>query len=204
MIRLALSALLGYLLGSVSVAVLLSRRHFGGDVRTRGSGNAGATNVARVFGMKAGLLTLLGDMAKTALSALGGWLLAGADGLAVACAACLLGHCFPAYFSFRGGKGVAVAGCIALFLDWRMFLLLLVLFAAVFLLSRRVSLCSVAAAAAYPWLYLLLDPGLSLRFWLCLFIGVLVIVLHRSNIRRLLRGEEAPFRPKSSSEKETP
>ncbi len=195
-LSLAGSALAGYLLGSVSVAVLLTRR-LGKDVREQGSGNAGATNVARVYGMKTGLLTLLGDMAKTALSALLGWLLAGPDGLAVACTACLLGHCFPLYFKFRGGKGVSVGACIALFLDWRMFLALAALFFLVFLLSRRVSLCSVCAALSYPGLYYLFDPALSLRFWLCCGIGLLVIFLHRGNILRLLKGEEAVFRPGS-------
>ncbi len=195
-VRLAASLLAGYLLGSVSVAVLLNRR-LGKDVRDAGSGNAGATNVARVFGMKTGLLTLGGDMAKTALSALLGQLLAGPDGLAIACGACLLGHCFPVFFKFRGGKGVSVGACIALVLDWRMFLALAAVFFLVFLLSRRVSLCSVCAALSYPGLYYLFNPGLSFRFWLCVGIGLLVIFLHRSNIRRLLQGEEAKFRPGS-------
>lgn len=190
------AAVLGYLLGSVSVAVLITRR-LGKDVRDAGSGNAGATNVARVYGMKTGLLTLGGDMAKTALSALLGQFLAGPDGLAVACGACLLGHCFPVFFKFRGGKGVSVGACIALVLDWRVFLALAALFFLVFLFSRRVSLCSVCAAAGYPWLYLLFNPGFGFRFWLCCGIGLLVIVLHRSNILRLLKGEEAPFRPGS-------
>lgn len=192
-----LSILLGYLFGSVSIAVILTRSHYGGDVRTQGSGNAGATNVARVFGLKAGLVTLLGDMAKTALSALFGWLLAGPDGLALACTACIVGHCFPVFFGFRGGKGVSVGACIALLLDPRMFLLLLALFAILFLLFRRVSVCSMAAALSYPGLYYLFNPSLDLRFWLCCFIGALVLFLHRGNLMRLLRGEEAKFRPGS-------
>lgn len=199
MLTYLLPALLGYLFGSVSVAVLLTKKKFGRDVRCSGSGNAGATNVARIYGMRAGLLTLFGDMAKTALSALCGWLLGGADGLAVACAACLVGHCFPVYFAFRGGKGVSVGACIALFLDWRMFVALLLLFALLFVLFRRVSLCSLAAALSYPGLYYLFNPGLGLRFWLCCGIGALVFFLHRSNLRRLLRGEEAKFRPGSAS-----
>lgn len=192
-----LALLLGYLLGSVSIAVLLSRARYGGDVRTQGSGNAGATNVARVFGMKAGLITLLGDMAKTALSALFGWLLAGPDGLALACTACIVGHCFPVFFRFRGGKGVSVGACIALLLDFRMLLILLALFVILFLLFRRVSVCSMAAALSYPGLYYLFNPSLDLRFWLCCFIGALVFFLHRGNLMRLIRGEEPKFRPGS-------
>ena len=132
-------------------------------------------------------------MAKTAAAALIGVLLAGSTGLAVACAAALTGHCFPIYYRFRGGKGVSASACIALLLDWRFFLLLLALFVIVFLLGRRVSLCSISAAAAFPWLYLLLNQGWSPALLLCLYVMVLVIWLHRPNIQRLLRGEEKPF-----------
>jgi len=192
-----LAALLGYIFGSVSIAVLITRAHYGGDVRAHGSGNAGATNVARVFGMQAGVITLLGDMAKTAVSALFGWLLAGADGLALACTACIVGHCFPVFFGFRGGKGVSVGACIALIFDVRMLLVLLVLFVILFLLFRRVSVCSMAAALSYPGLYYLFNPSPDLRFWLCCFIGLLVFFLHRGNLMRLLRGQEPKFRPGS-------
>ena len=133
-------------------------------------------------------------MAKTALAALIGLLLAGSTGVAVACAAALTGHCFPIYYRFKGGKGVSASACIALLFDWRFFLLLLALFIVVFLLGRRVSLCSISAAAAFPWLYLLLHPGWSAAFVVCLYVMVLVIVMHRANIGRLLRGEEPPFK----------
>ena len=147
MVRYVIIAVIAYLLGSISVAVLLTRDRIGSDVRKQGSGNAGATNVARVFGMKAGVVTLLGDMVKAALSGLAGWLIGGETGLAVACIACLVGHCWPVYFGFRGGKGVSVAGCIALLLDWRMFLLLVVWFAVMAIISRRVSFASCSSAA---------------------------------------------------------
>ena len=175
----------GYLLGSINVAIMYIKRRYRVDVRTEGSGNAGATNVARTHGLGAGLLTLGSDMLKTAV--------AGDTGLAVACAAALTGHCFPVYYGFRGGKGVSASACIALLLDWRFFLLLLALFVVVFLLGRRVSLCSVSAAVAFPWLYLLLNPGWSPAFLVCLYVMVLVVVMHRANIGRLLRGEEKKF-----------
>ena len=88
---------------------------------------------------------------------------------------------------------MSASACIALLLDWRFFLLLLALFVIVFLLGRRVSLCSISAAAAFPWLYLLLNQGWSPALLLCLYVMVLVIWLHRPNIQRLLRGEEKPF-----------
>ena len=189
----AVIVIAGYLLGSLNMAIIYIQKKYKVDVRTEGSGNAGATNVARTHGLGAGLLTLGSDMAKTAAAALIGVLLAGSTGLAVACAAALTGHCFPIYYRFRGGKGVSASACIALLLDWRFFLLLLALFVIVFLLGRRVSLCSISAAAAFPWLYLLLNPGWSPALLLCLYVMVLVIWLHRPNIQRLLRGEEKPF-----------
>jgi glycerol-3-phosphate acyltransferase PlsY len=189
----AVIVIAGYLLGSLNVAIVYIQKKYHVDVRTEGSGNAGATNVARTHGLGAGLLTLGSDMAKTAAAALIGWKLAGDTGLAVACAAALTGHCFPIYYRFKGGKGVSASACIALLLDWRFFLLLLALFVVVFLLGRRVSLCSVSAAAAFPWLYLLLNPGWSPALLVCLYVMVLVIVMHRANIGRLLRGEEKKF-----------
>ena len=190
-------AIAGYLLGSISVAVLLTRDRLGGDVRKKGSGNAGATNVARVFGMKAGVMTLLGDMLKTAAAGGIGWLLGGENGLAVACAACLIGHCWPVWFQFKGGKGVSVGACIGLLLDWRLFLSLLVVFALVFVLSRRVSLCSITAAAVYTFIYYFFNRGFSAGLVVCCIVTVIVIFMHRGNIARLIKGTEPKFVPKT-------
>ena len=196
--KMALSALIGYLLGSVSSSIILSRAKYYVDIRRRGSGNAGAANMARVHGMAAGLATLGGDMAKTALSALFGWLLAGQNGLLLACAAALIGHCWPVYYHFRGGKGVSVSACIALLLDWRFFAVLLVLFGLFFLIGRRVSLCSVLLALVYPLVFWLLGNGWGPGMALCCLVTVVVVFCHRSNIARILKGEEPPFRPGKS------
>lgn len=190
-------ALIAYLLGSVSAAVLLTRDRLGNDVRKQGSGNAGATNVARVFGMKAGIFTLAGDMVKAALSGLAGVLIGGQTGLAVACLACLVGHCWPVYFSFRGGKGVSVAACISLLLDWRMFLVLVAWFAAMAAASRRVSFASCSSAVVYPVLYWLFNRGMSIQLAVCIIIALIVLVMHRGNIVRLIHGTEPVFRAKS-------
>ena len=200
-IRYIIIAIVGYLLGSVSISVLITKTILHNDVRNYGSGNAGATNVARVFGMPRGLLTLGGDMLKTALAGLFGLLLAGRTGMVVGCFGALIGHSWPIYFKFRGGKGVSVSACIALLLDWRMFLILLAVFMLMFLLTRRISACSITCAVAYPIVYWLLHPGFGLEHILCLFICVLVVFLHRSNIQRLLKGEEAEFRPKKLEKK---
>ncbi len=193
MLCMFLAVLAGYLFGSVSVAVLLTRRYAQGDVRGHGSGNAGATNVARVYGLKAGLITLLGDMMKTAVSALIGWLLGGANGMAAGCAGCLIGHCWPLWFRFRGGKGVSVSACIALVLDWRVFLVIAATFAVAAVLSKRVSVGSMAAALVCPWSRLLLEGGVDAVFGVFLLMAGVVLALHGSNLRRLLRGEEPPF-----------
>ena len=195
-----LIALIGYLLGSVSISVILSTYVMHTDVRKHGSGNAGATNIARVFGLRAGVLTLLGDMLKTVAAGLIGQLLAGRLGLVIGCAGCVIGHSWPVFFKFRGGKGVAVSACIGLLLDWRFFLLLAVVFFTVFFLTKRVSACSVVSALAYPVIYWLLHPVFGAEHCLCIFICVLVVFLHRGNLRRLLRGEEAKFRFKSEKE----
>ena len=212
-----LIAVVGYLLGSVSISVLLSTTVWHDDVRKHGSGNAGATNVARVFGFSKGLLTLGGDMLKTALAGLFGLFLAKMVGLAegpdrigmvIGCFGALFGHSWPVFFRFHGGKCVSVAACIALLLDWRMFLILMAVFMLMFLLTKRVAVCSCTCAAVYPIVYWLVrhffkqvDPRVYIwELILCLFICVLVIFLHRSNIRRLIRGEEPEFKPSAKGE----
>ena len=202
MLKYALIAVIAYLLGSVSVAVLLTRDALGSDVRKQGSGNAGATNVARVFGLKAGIFTLVGDMVKAALSGLAGVLIGGQTGLAVACLACLVGHCWPVYFGFKGGKGVSVAGCIALMLDWRFFLALVAWFAIMAILSRRVSFASCTSAVVYPLLYLHFNRGMSVQLAVCIIMAMIVLILHRGNIARLIHGTEPEFHAKDEKDRD--
>ncbi len=185
----------GYLIGSVSPAVILSTVIYRKDVRLTGSGNAGATNVARAFGMGSGLLVFVGDLVKTAVCGLAGWLLLKETGLSVACLGCLLGHCWPVYYHFRGGKGVTVSACIALMIDWRVLLVLVAVFFLTFLFSRRVSLCSLLAALAFPTSYYFWHPGMSVPFVVALLCMAIVIVLHHKNIVRLVHGEEPKFVP---------
>ncbi len=109
----------GYLLGSVSISILMSKKAMGGDVREKGSGNAGATNMARVYGWSAGFLTLGGDMLKAAIAMLIGLLLLGDLGIAIGGIAAMIGHCFPVFYGFKGGKGVSILAAVACFMDWR-------------------------------------------------------------------------------------
>lgn len=190
----ALSCVLGYLLGSINISILISRHVFHQDVRQSGSGNAGATNVARVFGLGAGVLTFLGDFAKTLLAAWLGSLLGGVIGSCLGAAFALIGHCFPVYYGFRGGKAVSAGAAAALAIDWRVFVIALAVFAVAALLSRTASVSSMSAALAVGVSSVFLAPTAAQRI-LGVFTGVLVIVMHRSNIRRLLAGTEPKFHP---------
>lgn len=196
------STVCAYFLGSLSVAIFISRNVMKNDVRAQGSGNAGATNMARVFGLSLGILTLVGDMLKAALGMLLGWLLLGENGMCVCGAAALLGHCYPALHEFRGGKGVSVGAMVFLLIDWRVLAVAVVFFALFAVLSRKVSLGSLMAAvsgfatAAYL--------GLSLpRLLLAAGAMLLVVARHRENIIRLVKGTEPNFTLGSSKRKES-
>ncbi len=197
-----LTAVCAYFFGSVSVSILLSRSVMNADVRAHGSGNAGATNMARVFGLRMGAVTLAGDMLKAALAMLLGFALLGERGMCVAGALCLVGHCYPALHEFRGGKGVSVGTAVFLAADWRVLAVAVVFFALAALLSRKVSLGSLAAAvsgfAAAAYLALPLP-----RLLLVAFTMLLVILRHRENIIRLVRGTEPDFTLGSAKRRRT-
>ena len=184
----------GYLLGSLSMSIILSRAVLGEDVRRKGSGNAGATNMARVYGLKAGALTLGGDVLKASLSMLIGWLLLGDVGLALGGIASLVGHCFPVYYNFRGGKGVSVGAAVALAIDWRVFLSIVLVFALAAFLSKKVSHGSVCAAVAISITSLIFQVSTP-KLILAVFGMLLVVFQHRENIKRLINGTEPDFKP---------
>lgn len=196
--KIILSAVIGYLFGSISIAVILTKYILHSDVRTQGSGNAGATNVARTFGLKIGILTLVGDFSKTVISALIGKALAGDTGLVFACAGCIIGHSWPVFFNFKGGKGIAVGAMIGLMLDWRLFVALVVIFFLGAVLSKRVSVGSVACAICFPFILLILGEISALRIVFGFFVGAVVAYLHRENIKRLIKGTEPEFKAKKT------
>ena len=198
--KLILIILFSYLLGSVSISILLSRFLFHDDVRAHGSGNAGATNVARVFGWGAGLVTFAGDFAKGLLSLYFGLWLLGEAGMAIAGISCLLGHCFPLYFQFKGGKAVSVGASVALMIDWRLFAAVMAVFILIALCTRLVSLASMSAVLALAILTVLLFPS-PWRITLAIFTAALLLFMHRGNIKRLVRGEEPKFTPGQRPEK---
>lgn len=177
-----------YLLGTLPTALVVGR-HRGVDPTSAGSGNPGATNVYRTAGRRAGVLTLVGDLAKGALAAGAGWAVGG-RGLGVACGvAAVLGHVAPVTRRFHGGKGVATSAGMALVLFPLPLLGAVALFVVVTRATRVVALGSVAAAASLPLGAVALgSPGTEiLALVVC---AVLVIVRHRANLGRLRRGEE--------------
>jgi acyl phosphate:glycerol-3-phosphate acyltransferase len=191
-----------YLLGTIPFGILFARLFGASDVRKAGSGNIGATNVARVAGPIPGILTLLADAAKGALAV---WLAAystqSSQWMILAGIAALLGHCFPVWLRFKGGKGVATALGVFAVLSPVAALTALIFFGVVLVVWRFVSLASISAAAAMPLLiYFLWAPGhappLPVIFG-TLFASALVIYKHDANLQRLVEGTE----PRISSEK---
>lgn len=201
-LRFLLSTILGYLIGSLSVSILLSRALFHKDIRTMGSGNAGAANAGRTFGPAMGVATFLGDFLKGMLGAALGLWLGGAVGFVCGAVGCLLGHCFPVYFGFKGGKAVATAAGITLLLDWRVFLAAFCAYLLVALLSRTASASSMGAAVAVAVSAPLLHLS-AMQIGLAVFMCALVLFMHRSNIRRILHGTEPKFRFASRPDKKS-
>lgn len=195
MLQTALALVAAYLIGAIPFGVVLTRLAGVGDVRASGSGNIGATNVYRTFGRRLGLLTLAMDALKGLLPVLlaGSLLDFSTSQVAMVAAAAFLGHCYPIYLGFKGGKGVATALGIYLVLSPLSVLGALLLFAAILWRWPYVSLASVSAAAAIPLLV-----GVFERSWplvlATLFISVMVIARHRANIERLRNGTESKFK----------
>ena len=184
-----------YLIAAIPTGVVLARLMGGEDVRQKGSGNIGATNVYRVAGKLAGILTLVGDTLKGFLPLLAfkTWLEPTPTQLGIASAVAILGHCYPIYLKFKGGKGVATALGIFLVLSPKVVFFALIVFILTVAITRYISLGSVLAALSAPLLILLLNHPQSI-FLATLFIAALVIWRHNSNIRRLLDGTENRFK----------
>jgi len=186
-----LCALGGYLAGSIPFAVIVSRILALPDPRTYGSKNVGATNVLRSGSRIAALLTLVGDAGKGWLAVLVARLLgAGDEALAIVGFSAFLGHVFPVWLRFHGGKGVATAAGVLIAFDWRVGLATIVVWLAVAAISRYSSLGAIVAALFAPaatWFFLGVGPFL----WAVAAMSVLLIVRHKTNIKKLVRGEES-------------
>ena len=186
---LALVFLAGYGLGSIPFGLLLTRWAGAGDIRAIGSGNIGATNVLRTGRKGLALATLLLDLAKGALPVMLGYVWLGSEAAVMAGAGAILGHCFPAWLGFKGGKGVATAAGVVLGLTPIVFPLILLAFIAVVTATRWVSLGSIVAACLAPIAAWVLGDGQAAALYL--LVAALVVLKHRENIGRLLRGQES-------------
>jgi acyl phosphate:glycerol-3-phosphate acyltransferase len=198
-VAISLLVLAGYVLGSIPFGIIFARILGGKDVREHGSGNIGATNVSRVAGPAAGILTLLADAAKGGAAV---WLAAlvtehSANAMMVTGLAALIGHCFPVWLRFKGGKGVATALGVFLALCASAALAALALFLLVVAFWRFVSLGSLAAAAAMPLLiYFLWAPGHAPPLAITigtLFAAALIFYKHDGNLQRLVDGTEPKY-----------
>ena len=203
-----------YLLGSLNTAMIVSRIMYNDDIRRHGSSNAGFTNVMRTYGKRAAVFTLLGDILKTIVSIMIGWCVFGYLTAFIAGFCCFIGHIFPVYYGFRGGKGVLCFISMLIMLDWRVFLVLLLVFACALLTSKYISLGSVMCALLYPIITNRLNsiflsryasaplgelPGvLFFTEIITILTAVTIVVKHRANIKRIMDGTESKFKIKKS------
>ena len=193
-----IAAVIAYLIGSLSFAVIVSRALSLPDPHSYGSGNPGATNVLRSGSKKAAILTLLGDTLKGVAAVLLAKYFAAQfgiteAGIALVAIAVFLGHLFPLFFGFKGGKGVATASGVLWALDWRVGLGLTLIWALVFAASRVSSLAALIGSAMAPvlaWYFLGVGPA----FYAALAMAALLIWRHKENIQRLVSGNEGNFK----------
>lgn len=187
-------AIVAYLLGAVNGSIIASKYFFKKDIRELGSGNAGLTNFYRNFGTTGIVVVLLIDIIKTAAAVFLGWGLMkiyghGMVGKLFAGFFVMLGHAFPVYYGFKGGKGVLCGGILVLMLDWRIGLLCWLVFIIAVIFTKYVSLGSIGAGIMCP-IGTAIFGGWWLQVVLALMCGLLLVVMHRQNILRLIAGKE--------------
>lgn len=199
-------AIIAYVIGSVNFSVIFSRKFAGFDVREKGSGNAGTTNMLRSVGKKAAAITLLCDILKgivsISIAIIIGNIIKEIDRellVQIAGIAVIIGHTFPVFFQFKGGKGVATSLGVLLMTNWQIGLICLTFAIVLMALTRMVSLGSVGAAVLYPVLTLFINQNYTVLsegnngtkyFIYSVILAVIVLFNHRSNIKRILEGKE--------------
>lgn len=199
-------AIIAYLIGSVNFSVIFSKKMAGFDIREKGSGNAGSTNMLRSVGKRAAALTLVCDVLKgvvsIAIAIIVGNMVEGVNKellIQVAGIAVVVGHTFPIFFQFKGGKGVATSLGVIIMSNWQIGLICLVFALVLMILTKIVSLGSVSAAVLFPVLTLFINDNYtvltegkrgSVYFIYSVILAVIVLYNHRSNIKRILSGTE--------------
>jgi len=215
-----ITAVPAYILGSLNGAIITSKVFFRKDIRDYGSGNPGLTNFYRTFGKSGVLLVILIDAVKTIAPVIfGGLLFVHYEGMvlaevgplyrffdityfgqALAGFFVMLGHCFPLFYKFKGGKGIMAIGCIVIVIDWRLALISWGVFVIVLLLTRYVSLSSVLGSIAFPVSMVILHVGGLADLNIIILCVLLVIIRHIPNIKRLFKGEESKLNLKRTEE----
>ena len=201
-----------YILGSINGAIITSHIFYRKDIRKFGSGNAGLTNFYRTFGKGGALLVIFIDALKTMIPVIfGGWLFTvftdmpvsetwllkhffnvSIFGLLLSGLFVMIGHCFPVFYKFKGGKGVMAAGVMVLMLDWRLAVICFAMFALFTYSTRFVSLGAILSCSFIPFVqYFILGLGGIREFLIALLCAGLVVIRHESNIKRLIKGEES-------------
>lgn len=197
-LRLVACAIIGYLMGGISFAVLVSKWRGKTDIRQHGSGNAGATNMLRMLGWGPALLSLVGDAGKGALAVLFSYLIAGYNGMLIGGLFAVVGHIWPLFFGFRGGKGISTVFGVALCLNPVAALLSLGVFILIIVITRYVSLGAITGVSVFPifctLLTLLSGGSINLVFLLqSILLAAICVYAHRENIHRLCAGTERKF-----------
>ena len=195
-------ALIAYLIGSINFSVIFSKKLAGFDVREKGSGNAGTTNMLRTVGKKAAAITLICDILKGIVAIIVAIIIGNIVGeqvdkallVQIAAICVVLGHTFPIFFGFKGGKGIATSLGILLMINWQIGLICLVFALVLMAITRMVSVGSLAAAILYPVLTLFVGAQFYIvqgnYFVFSIIMAAIVLFNHRSNIQRLFHGEE--------------
>lgn len=187
------SAAVAYMLGSLNFSVIISRLKYRDDIRLYGSGNGGATNMLRTYGRGAAAVTLAGDMLKCVLAVLAGSLLWGSDGAYIAGLFCVVGHVFPCWHRFKGGKGVAAMAVVVLMTNPLVFIVLFAVFAGIVLTTKFVSLASIMCSLLYPIIlnaFIPPEQKTGTDIIMAFLISVIVFFMHHKNMKRLLEKTE--------------
>ena len=198
-------AVIAYLIGSINFSIILSKKMAGFDIREKGSGNAGTTNMLRSVGKKAAVITLICDILKGVVSiliaVLAGKIIKNLDNALLVQLAgifVIIGHTFPVFFKFKGGKGIATALGVLLMINWQIGLICLIFASVLMALTKMVSVGSIAAAILFPILVAFIDQNYivptSNSNWsylvFSIIVALLVIFNHRANVQRILNGTE--------------
>lgn len=198
-------AVIAYLIGSINFSIIISKKMAGFDIREKGSGNAGTTNMLRAVGKKAAVITLICDILKGVVSiliaVLAGKIVKNLDNALLVQLAgifVIIGHTFPVFFKFKGGKGIATALGVLLMINWQIGLICLIFALVLMALTKMVSVGSIAAAILFPILVAFIDQNYIVQTsnsnWsylvFSIIVALLVIFNHRANVQRILNGTE--------------